>query len=422
MKGPESRHRHGVTLETGLNRRKRDVENAMSALKSGAATPRKQLLYLAVCDPDLEVTGATVRMGAFVKNLGRFYDISLVHMAGSGYRVDPAVEERFRDRDNRLGVRRRVRVGFSQPGYFLFSPALYRQADRLLRTGAFDYLLADYGLAAVYGRLLAARHRVPLIYCPHNVEYKMYFEQSKTDFRRALLAPYVFLAERAASRAAKLVVTISEGDRLEYTKWVAADKIEVIPQGFDSDACNPFYPPPPSSPPVVLFLGNFRLDHNREAARLIVQDIAPAVFRARADARFQLIGSEPPRQWSGPNVEFTGFVDDTGPYLQRANLVIAPMPFGWGMSTKIVSAMAFGKTVLTTPEGAGAIPRKYRQMVVCPIAEFADRIVELLATRPPVDAGDFAAVCADFAWPNLTARLHDRIEQCCESNHAASAN
>src|ERR1041384_3828450 len=85
---------------------------------------RKKLLYLAVCDPDLEVTGATVRMGAFVRHLGRFYDVTLVQRAGAGYRVDPECGERFRDRTNRLGLAQRVRVRFSQPGYFLFSPTL----------------------------------------------------------------------------------------------------------------------------------------------------------------------------------------------------------------------------------------------------------------------------------------------------------
>ena len=394
-----------------------DAEAGMSGLTSGVDRPRKKLLYLAVCDPDLEVTGATVRMGAFVKHLGRFYDVTLVNMAGSGYRVDPEVEERFRDRTNRLGVSHRVRVRFSQPGYFLFSPTLYRAASRLLQAEAFDYLLVDYGLAAVYGRLLARRFDIPMIYCSHNVEYRMYLDQSKSDFRRGVLAPYVFLAERAACRAATLVVAISESDGNEYLKWIGPERIEVIPQGFDADVCNPFYPPPPSSPPVVLFVGNFRLDHNREAARLIVQKISPEVLGARPDAVFQLVGSEPPRQWNGPHVEYPGFVDDLAPYLRRANLVIAPMPFGTGMSTKIVSAMAFGKTVLTTPEGAGAIPRRHRQMVVAPLAEFAGRIVELLATRPPVDAEAFPAVCEDFAWANLTARLHRRIESRSASDH-----
>jgi hypothetical protein len=388
----------------------------MSGGESGRPGPKKKLLYLAVCDPDLEVTGATVRMGAFVKHLGRFYDITLVHMAGSGYRVPPEIEERFRDRENRLGVSHRVRVEFSQLGYFLFSPTLYRQAGRLLRVGTFDYLLADYGLAAVYGRMLAGRHGIPLIYSSMNIEYQKYLAQSKTDVRRGLLAPYVYWAERAACRTAKLVVAISESDRSHYAKWVAPEKIEVIPQGFDAEVCNPFYPPPPLSPVVVLFVGNFRLEHNRDAARLIVRDILPEVVTARPDALFQLVGAEPPVEVNGPNLECTGFVDDLGPYLRRANLVIAPMPFGFGMSTKIVSALAFGKTVLTTPEGAGAIPRTYRQMVVAPLEEFPGRIVELLATRPAVDPGESAAVCDAFAWPNLMTRLHRRIEECCASD------
>src|SRR5919109_4774628 len=115
------------------------------------AKMKKKLLYLAVCDPDLQVTGATVRMGAFVKHLGEFYDVTLVNMNGSGYRVAPEIEERCRDRKNRLGVTQRFRIEFSQSGYFLFSRALYREADRLLKSGSFEYLLADYGLAAVFG-------------------------------------------------------------------------------------------------------------------------------------------------------------------------------------------------------------------------------------------------------------------------------
>src|ERR1041384_1729079 len=53
--------------------------------------------------------------------------------------------------------------------------------------------------------------------------------------------------------------------------------------------------------------------------------------------------------------------------------------------------MAFGKTVLTTPEGAGSIPQRHRQMVVSPLAGFADRLVGLLAARPAAAAGGFPA-------------------------------
>jgi hypothetical protein len=382
---------------------------------------KKKLLYLAVCDPDLPVTGATVRMGAFVSHLARFYDVTLVNMGGSGYRVEREIEERFSESDNRLGVTRRVRVEFSQLGYFLLSPTMYRKADRLLKNESFDYLLADYGLAAVYGQLFASRYGIPLIYSSHNIEYRMYLDLRKYDMRRAMLAPYVYWAERAACRAANLVVTISENDRREYAKWISSDRIEVIPQGFDPKLSNPFYDPPASSPPVVLFVGNFRSGTNREAAQQIVEQILPVVVQARPDTKFQLIGADPPRHLTVPNVECPGFVDDLGPYLRRANLVIAPMPFAHGMTTKIVVALAFGKTVLTTPEGLGTISRKYRQVVVAPLNAFARKIVELLPTCPPVDASEFSALCNDFAWPNLIDRLYRRIEERCAGPNRAQS-
>ena len=380
---------------------------------------KKKLLYLAVCDPDLQVTGATVRMGAFVTHLRRFYDVTLVNMAGSGHRVEPEIENRFYDRNNRLGVTRRVRVKFSQAGYFLISPTLYRETDNLLKAGSFDFLLADYGLAAVYGKLFASRYRIPLIYSSHNVEYRMYLDLSKFDLRRRLLVPYVYWAERAACRAAKLVVTISEKDCVEYTKWIPRERIEVIPQGFEPGSCNPFYEAPPRSPEIVVFIGSFRSETNRQAARHIVKQILPQVHQARPDTTFQLIGADPPEDLKGPNVECTGFVDDLAPYLRRANLVIAPMRFAHGMATKIILALAFGKPILATPEGVGAISREYRQLVVAPLGSFPAKIVELLATHPAVDTAEFRALCAEFAWPNLMDRLHQRIEQCCAGRRVA---
>lgn len=191
---------------------------------AGLRRPKKKLLYLTVCDPDLQVTGATVRIGAFVKYLARYYDVTLVNMGGSGYRVDAQIAERFHDHGNQLGVTQRVSIEFSQPGYFLFSMALYRAVDSFLKAGTFDYLSADYGLAALYGSWFAKRYGIPLIYSSHNVEYRMYFDLSRHDWRRALLMPYVYLAERAACQTAALIVVIAERDGRAYAKWVGAIK------------------------------------------------------------------------------------------------------------------------------------------------------------------------------------------------------
>ncbi|WP_404783262.1 glycosyltransferase family 4 protein [Altericista sp. CCNU0014] len=376
-------------------------------------TSKKKLLYLAVCDPDLPVTGVTVRMGAFVKYLARDYDITLLHMAGSGHAVDPDIEARYCDRRNRLGVSRRIRVPFSQLGYFLFSPSLYRQADRLLASEDFDYLLLDYGLAAVYGLLLAKRHQIPIVYCSSNIEYRMYWEMGQRDPRRLVLTPYVYWAERGICQQASLVTTVSERDRQVYAQWLPGDRILAIPQGFEPESVNPFYDPPPPSPPIVLFVGSFKDRNNVRAARTIVRDIAPKVARAYPDVKFQFVGASPPSDLQAPNIELAGFVDDLHPYWQRANLVIAPMPFAHGISTKVVSGLAFGKTVLTTPQIAAAMPRTYPHLHAVPLETFPERIVELLAAGQSLNTAEFKTLCQDFAWPDLMARLRGNIEKYC---------
>jgi glycosyltransferase involved in cell wall biosynthesis len=380
-------------------------------------TVLKKMLYLAVCDPDLPVTGVTLRMGFFVKHLSRFYDITLVHMAGGGHAVAPEVEERFRDRNNHLGISQRIRVPFSQPGYFLFSPRLYHEADRLLQTGAYDYLLVDYGLAAVYGILLARRYHLPLIYCSSNVEYRMYLEMSRHDPRRLLLAPYVYWAERTVCQMANLVVVVAEKDRQEYAKWIPQDRIAVVPQGFEPELIHPCYESPPPSPPIVVFNGSFKDQNNVQAARQIVRDIVPKVAQTFPDVVFQLIGADPPNDLQGPNVELTGFVDEIDSYMQRANLVIAPMPYAHGISTKVVSGLAFGKTVLTTPSVAKGMPNTYQHLHAAPLEEFADKIIELLKLHPTVNLNEFTKLKRDFAWPDLLAQLQQKIEVSCIKLH-----
>jgi len=379
-------------------------------LEPGPARGKKRLLYLALSDPDLEVTGATVRMGAFVKHLSRYYDITLVNMSGSGHRVEHRIEERFRDRDNRLGITRRVRVKFSQTGYFLLSPALFHQARQLLRNAPFDYLLADYGLAGVYGHFLSRLHRIPLIYSAHNVEHRMYQVLGHRDFRRKLLAPYVYWAERAACKSAALVVAISPQDRSQFARWVPNERIEVVPQGFDPEVANPFYQPSAGNRPAILFVGSFRSENNRLAARRIVEIIMPEVLRVRPDVKFQLIGTDPPKEVRSDAVECPGFVDDLGPYLRRAHVVIAPMPFAQGMSSKIVLALAYGKSVLATAEAVAGFRHTYRQLSIQPVEKFAEKIVQLLGQDLSVDTGEFSMLCDEFAWPNLLARLYSRIE------------
>lgn len=381
---------------------------------SQQVTHRKKLLYLAMCDPDLPVNGVTVRMGAFVKYLGRYYDITLVNMEGAGHQVDPAIKARYEKQGHGSGVIRRLSVPFSQPGYFLFSPQLYQQAVKLLEREKFDLLLVDYGLAAVYGNLLASRYKIPLIYCSSNVEYRWYLSIAKQDPRRLILAPYVYWAERKACQTAQLITTVSEQDKRSYEQWISGDKIAVIPQGFDPEVIHPFDTVLSDSAPVMLFIGNFGDENNLIAARFIVEKVVSRVTQAFPAAKFQFIGSKPPQDLNHPNVEWTGFVDDLEPYFKSANLVLAPMTYAPGISTKVALGLAYGKTVVATPQTLKTLSKSYRQLHSATLEDFPDKVLELLTKPPkPITESEFLEICRDFAWPDLMERLYQKIEQRC---------
>lgn len=372
---------------------------------------KKKILYIALCDPDLSVTGVTVRMGGFIKNLAKFYDIDLVNMTGAGHEAAPLSNATSSPTDIDRAVKHRVQVPFSQAGYFLYSRRLYKAAAQLATENNYNYIVADYGLAAVYGVQLSRQFNLPLLYFSSNVEYRMYLELGRHDARRWLLAPYVYWAEKAACRHSHRVVTVSDRDSTVYANWTDANKIVSIPQGFDPEEMNPHYEAPPVEPPVVLFTGSFKDENNRQAARYIAKTLAPAMAKVFPDIVFRLVGSNPPDDLAGPNVECLGFVEEIAPVVQRANVVIAPMPFGHGISTKVVMGLAYGKPVLTTPQVAGGMPRQYEGLRVAEIENFTAGLIELLRVPLVVGEDEFAALCGDLAWPDLMERLYRRIEE-----------
>jgi hypothetical protein len=79
-------------------------------------------------------------------------------------------------------------------------------------------------------------------------------------------------------------------------------------------------------------------------------------------------------------VRVIGYVPDTGPYLDRATLSIAPLRFGAGMKGKVTEAMAAGLPVVTTSVGAQGLkvtPGKHL-LLADSSSDFANAVVRLL--------------------------------------------
>jgi len=371
---------------------------------SAVPNSKKNILYLSVYDPHVPYTGAGVRGAQFVNFLSRHFETDLVYMEGSGHPGNPDLEKVF---SNRIpDVREKVRIPFSKKGYFMFSRELYRAAVRFVEKNKYQFIVADYGLSSRYAYLLSKRYGIPFVYCPHNVEHRQYLGKLKSDFRRLPFVPYVYHVEKKGCRRAALVVAISDGDARFFSRWTPADRIAVVPQGFDDREYHPFYRAAKNDPKIVLFFGNFNISTNREAVHVVYRSIVDAVVEQIPNVRFRFVGANPPTEWTHPRFEFTGFVESVLPHLQQADVVISPILRGWGMPTKIVESLACGKRIIATEAGARSVPRHYHRLTVCLPDRFPDEIVQALEENKPVDACDFEELKKDFLWEKrLTAML-----------------
>jgi glycosyltransferase involved in cell wall biosynthesis len=155
--------------------------------------------------------------------------------------------------------------------------------------------------------------------------------------------------QRSIMRQVDRVVVFTERDRAAVSPLAGETPVVRIPLGGQ-------LPEHPlsftgSDRATVLFVGSFLHAPNADAARRLVDHIFPRVLAQRPHARLLLVGAHLPpdlRQRAGTAVEIPGRVPDVTPYLERANVVVAPLSRGGGMRVKVLDALAAGKAVVAS--------------------------------------------------------------------------
>ncbi|MEO1400866.1 MAG: glycosyltransferase family 4 protein [Cyanobacteria bacterium J06635_1] len=117
-----------------------------------------------------------------------------------------------------------------------------------------------------------------------------------------------------------------------------------------------------SSPPhslTLLFLGRFSYPPNAEAADILLEQIYPVLKQQVPDCRLVLVGIDPTPQMltlarddAHSDIVVTGEVDDVGPYLAIADVMVVPLQSGSGTRLKLLEAFAARCPVVSTPKGA----------------------------------------------------------------------
>lgn len=102
----------------------------------------------------------------------------------------------------------------------------------------------------------------------------------------------------------------------------------------------------------LVFVGTLGPPFNQDAVLWFCQDIFPLILREVPEAKFYIVGENPPahikRLSLSGKIIVTGEVPDVRPYIEPASVYVAPIRAGTGLKTKIIEALSMGKAIVAT--------------------------------------------------------------------------
>ncbi len=153
-------------------------------------------------------------------------------------------------------------------------------------------------------------------------------------------------------------------------------------------------------PGALVCVGNMAWMPNRNGVLWFCEQVWPKVRTAHPEAKFYIVGKNPPPEVSrlaGNGVEVTGYVEDERPYIAKSHLFIVPLLEGSGIRIKILTAMAMGRSVLSTTVGAEGIA--WKGLKVCDKPEdWVKAIVDHLNTPPIVSTDAVEHIRRHYDW------------------------
>jgi glycosyltransferase involved in cell wall biosynthesis len=156
----------------------------------------------------------------------------------------------------------------------------------------------------------------------------------------------------------------------------------------------------------IIFVGGYAHLPNVDAAKVLVENIMPLVWRSVPGARVMLVGSDPPPEvcrLAADRVEVVGYVRHLEPYYQQARMSVSPLRYGAGVKGKIISSLEQGVPVVTTPIGNEGIDLKPGAEVLIgeTPAEIAAHVVQLFEDTALLHS------LAEAGWSVIRARFSE---------------
>lgn len=397
------------TMALRSDLRERFYANAASARKICILTPRF---------PVPENGGDVLRINNIARQLKREgYELVLVSFEDDGA---PRILEAERIYDKVYTVHRNRLNSLWQSLLHLFS-------GRALQCG--------YYYSAAYKRKLRAviEKEQPDLYIAHLLRMMPYLDEAELHDRSIIemtdalsktysmsscsrgngLLRHVYAVERFLIRRAEqysmmhfpVNVLVSDADA-QYLSTISPHNASLVVHTNGVDILLPSLPDS-YNPGKIVFVGNMRTLQNQDAVLSFVQDIFPRILHKVPDAKFYIVGAQPPqniRDLACDNIFVTGFVDDLASTIQDAAVAVAPVRVAAGIQNKVLVAMGCGLPVVLTTLISRAIPEleDERNCIIrdeaATIAEACVRLMTHTDVRNSIAVAGYRMVCDHYGW------------------------
>ncbi len=192
--------------------------------------------------------------------------------------------------------------------------------------------------------------------------------------------------ERQLVRRVRRTIAVSEADAGAFRALVPSASVGVRPSGADLRSLR-YVDHAENRGDGLIMTGTLGYLPNLDAAQWMVERILPRVRQVRPSAHLVLVGASPPeslRRLGGDAVEIVGRVPDVRPYLEAADLFVAPLRAGGGTRLKLLEAFAVGLPTVGTRLASDGIAVRHGIDIATADDEetFADEVVRLLQDAP----------------------------------------
>jgi polysaccharide biosynthesis protein PslH len=202
---------------------------------------------------------------------------------------------------------------------------------------------------------------VPVLLVEQTIEYLVY--KHYVEDQAPLLAKPLFTIDVAKLRywethywkKAKSVVAMSESDKKEMKKLVPGLKINIVPNGIDTEYFSKKATVDNSTSPRVLYVGNFKWLQNAEAAEILINNVWPEIKKNIPNAVLWIVGKDITdniKSYSRDDIKISEGIPDIRDAYLNSRVLIAPIEGPGGTRLKILEAMASALPVITTDVGA----------------------------------------------------------------------